>query len=369
VPDSPFLVTFLSLIALSAALLVGFLVYVVVRYSPIIGRIFEEKPLFLPLRLQPPAVREDVRFKAADGLELAGTYLRAQTSERVGVLVFCHEYLGDRWSYQPYIDSLRDAGFDLFTFDFRNHGASGSEPTYRPLQWLTDHEVNDLEAALAYLRSRDDHDAAGFCLLGVSRGGSAALAVAAEARDVWGVVTDGAFPTHGTMFAYVLRWAEIYVGNEVLWKHMPHWVFHFLATSGRLRSEKRLRCRFPSLEAAVPRIAPRPWLMIHGGKDAYIGPGIAETLFGMARSPKEKWIVPGAKHNRCREVQPEAYRERLGAFLGKYAPRRPISAKASEPAGEAAEWPGPAAAARIDLPLENNEVPVSAAKLAEPVSG
>ena len=36
-----------------ASLLVAFLVYVVIRYTPIIGRIFEEKPLFLPLRVPP----------------------------------------------------------------------------------------------------------------------------------------------------------------------------------------------------------------------------------------------------------------------------------------------------------------------------
>ena len=30
-----------------------FLTYVVVKYSPIVGRIFEEKPMFLPLRVAP----------------------------------------------------------------------------------------------------------------------------------------------------------------------------------------------------------------------------------------------------------------------------------------------------------------------------
>jgi pimeloyl-ACP methyl ester carboxylesterase len=330
VPVSPFVVAFLSLLAASLAILIVFLSYVAVRYTPIIGRIFEEKPLFLPLRLQPPAEREDVRFVTADGLELEGTYLVARTGPRVGVIVFCHEYLSDRWSYQPYADGLRDLGFDVFTFDFRNHGSSASEPTYRPLQWLTDHEVRDLNAALGYLRSRPDRDPAGVGLFGVSRGGSAALTVAAQALDVWGVITDGAFPTHGTMFAYILRWAEIYVGAEVHWKSMPVWIWHFLGHVGRLRSERRLNCRFPHVEGAVAELAPRPWLMIHGARDAYIGPAIAERLFDRARDPKQKWIVPGAKHNRCREVQPADYAARLAAFLEQYAPRRPLAPQAAE---------------------------------------
>ena len=51
----------------------------------------------------------------------------------------------------------------------------------------------------------------------------------------------------------------------------------------------------------LARLAPRPWLMIHGEKDAYISPTIARELFVRAGEPKELWIVPNAKHNRCRD--------------------------------------------------------------------
>jgi alpha-beta hydrolase superfamily lysophospholipase len=316
---------------LALAVVGAFLVYAAVRYAPIIGRIFEEKPLFLPLRLDPKERGEAVRFTTEDGLELAGSYFQARTDTRTGVLVFCHEYLGDRWSYLPYTDHCRDLGFDIFTFDFRNHGSSGSEPTYHPLQWVTDHEVRDLRAALRYVRSRPDCDQADVGLFGVSRGGSTALRVAASDPGIWGVITDGAFPTRGTMLAYILRWAEIYVGNPYLWKGMPLWVFRYVSWTGRLRSEQRLNCRFPDVERAVARLAPRPWLMIHGAKDAYIGPEIAKTLFAEAREPKELWIVPKAKHNRCREVDPEAYASRVRAFLERYAPRR-VPQPANRPA-------------------------------------
>lgn len=312
--------------AATALLLLGaFLVYAAVRYAPIIGRIFEEKPLFLPLRLAPEPGGEDVRFRTDDGLELGGTYFKATTPTRVGILVFCHEYLSDRWSFQPYVNPLRALGYDLFTFDFRNHGRSDSDPNYRPLQWATDHEVRDLRAALKYLRSRPEHDPAGVGLFGVSRGGSTALLVAARDPGVWGVISDGAFPTRGTMLAYILRWAEIYVSNPYLWKSMPVWIFRYLGWVGRVRSERRLNCRFPDVERAAARLAPRPWLMIHGAKDAYIGPDIARTLFAEAREPKELWVVPKAKHNRCREVAPDEYAARVRGFLARFAPRRPLA--------------------------------------------
>jgi pimeloyl-ACP methyl ester carboxylesterase len=306
---------------LTLAALVAFLAYAAVRYTPIIGRIFEDKPMFLPLRVPRIEEGDDVRFKTGDGLDLAGTYLKARTSRRTGVLVFCHEYLSDRWSVLPYADHLRDQGFDLFTFDYRNHGESGVDPAYKPLQWVTDHELTDLDAALAYLRTRPDADLAGVGLFGVSRGGGTALCVASRDPRVWGVITDGAFPTRGTMLAYILRWAEIYVGSKYLWKAAPVVVFDYLGWVSRLRAQARLRLRYANVERGVARLSPRPWLAIHGQKDAYIGVDIARELFNRAGGPKELWIVEGAKHNRCREKEPVAYADRIVSFLLRYAPR------------------------------------------------
>jgi alpha-beta hydrolase superfamily lysophospholipase len=272
---------------------------------------------------------EVVRFPTADGLELVGTMLRSRTVERVGTIVFCPEYLGDRASVTLYTDGLREAGFDLFTFDFRNHGESATDPTYRPMQWVSDLELIDLRAALSYVKSRPDADPAGLALLGISRGGGTALAVAADDPTIWAVATDGAFPTFGTMHAYCLRWAEIYVRPPWLWRHMPKSIFRFAAWVGRVSSQGRHGRVYPSLERAVGRIAPRPWFMIHGERDAYISPNIARRLFAHAREPKESWIVPGAKHNRCNEVDPVAYAGRLTAFFLRHAPRS--SAPPTEP--------------------------------------
>src|SRR5690606_24048665 len=106
----------------------GFLIYAIVKYTPVIGRIFEEKPVFFPMRAEARPEGEEVRFRTSDNLELVGSYFPARTAQRLGVVVFCHEYLGNRWSALPYADYLRDTGFDLFSFDFRNHGNSESEP-------------------------------------------------------------------------------------------------------------------------------------------------------------------------------------------------------------------------------------------------
>ena len=311
----------LQLIAIPVFGVLAFLLYITIRYTPVIARIFEEKPVFFPLRAEATIDGEEVTFRTADDLELVGTYFKARTEGRAGVLVFCHEFLGNRWSALPYADSLRDLGFDLFSFDFRNHGNSDSEDGYDPLQWVCGREIRDLNAALDYLCSRPDRDPAGFGLFGVSRGAGTAICVGSGRLDVWGVATDGAFPTRGTMLAYILRWAEIYVGRHAIWRCMPVAIFRFIGWVGRLRSQWRLRRVFPDIERAVSRIAPRPLFMIHGQRDNYIGPEIARTLFNSAREPKSFWIVDGAKHNRCREVRPDEYRRRIGLFFRQAAPR------------------------------------------------
>jgi pimeloyl-ACP methyl ester carboxylesterase len=305
--------------------LIGALVvlYVVAKYAPLISRHFEAQPPFMPLRISPLDQGEAVDFLTDDGVRLSGSYLRARTELQSGLIVFCHEYLSDRWSFHPYADHLRDRGFNLFAFDFRNHGASDSEPSYDPMQWASDREVNDLRAALGYLRTRPDHDAAGFGLFGISRGGTTALLAAAVESDVWGVVTDGAFPTRGTMIPYIIRWAEIYVKSQFLRSLIPGWLFGILSWSARRQAERRLNCRFPSVEAAAARIAPRPWLLIHGERDAFISSEIARGLFKHGKNPRELWMVPEARHNACRESDPAAYDARLVDFLERFAPRRP----------------------------------------------
>ncbi|MGC1718793.1 MAG: alpha/beta hydrolase, partial [Isosphaeraceae bacterium] len=108
----------------------------------------------------------------------------------------------------------------------------------------------------------------------------------------------------------------------------PGWLYSFLGWVSLLDSQRRLKCRFPDIETAARRLSPRPWLLIHGERDAYIGPEIAKSLFDHAREPKKMWLVPAAKHNRCRECEPEAYAARITEFLGQHAPRRPVAAAA-----------------------------------------
>jgi len=330
---STLLIALAVLAALPVLIFGGFLAFTIWAYCPVIRRIFEERPMFQPLKVTPEDLGESASFRTADGLTLKGSYFKARTDSRVGVLVFCHEFLSDRWSYAPYLDHLRDRGFDVFSFDFRSHGASAVDPDYEPLQYASDREVEDLRSALSYLRSRPDRDLAGYGLFGVSRGGGTALLVGSMEPDVWGVVTDGAFATRGTMTAYIVRWAEIYVRCRWFLAIVPRFIFEILGDVARGGTERARHCSYPSVEKAVASLSPRPWLQIHGLRDVYIGTDIARELFSWASEPRDQWLVPHAKHNRCRETAPEEYARMLGEFVDRHAPRRPLAELEEEAVG------------------------------------
>jgi pimeloyl-ACP methyl ester carboxylesterase len=303
-------------------LLVGtllfFLIYTAIVcciFLPTITRVFEESPIFSPPEEPPDPTAENVRFQTSDGLWLQGSWLAATGSERRGVIVFCHEYLSNRWSCRPYCETLRAIGYDIFTFDFRNHGESDSLSSYIPMHWASNCEVRDLRAALAHVRSRRGEGNGWIGLLGVSRGGSTAMLAAAVEPCVQAVVTDGAFPTNLTQLAYMLRWAKIYIGEGLLYRFTPDWYYSLLCGIARNLAARRHGCRFPRVAKGVRKISPRRLLIIHGEKDSYIVPEIAEQLFDRAREPKEFWLVPGAKHNAAIQVASDSYGRRLVEFF------------------------------------------------------
>jgi alpha-beta hydrolase superfamily lysophospholipase len=218
----------------------------------------------------------------------------------------------------PYCQFLVEQGFDVFALELRGQGDSKSQPGYEPLQWVTEFDVADMHAALAYLKRRPDADPRGIGFFGISKGGSAGIIAAASDDYVRCCVTDGIFGTRTTMIPYMRKWVAIVSTRHWLQNILPRWYYGLLADAGLRRIRQDCGCQFPSLERALPRLAPRPLLMIHGDSDTYIKPEMAERLYNVARPPKELWIVKGAKHNQALLVAAEEYRERVLTFFQRH---------------------------------------------------
>ncbi len=303
-------------------LLLGLHYYLRWKYLHFMVRIFQEKPLFIIPRGQPDPTAEDVTLRTADGLSLKGCYLKARGPRR-GVILFGLEFGSNRWACIPYCEDLLVAGYDVFTWEPRNQGDSDRQPGYDPLQWVTQYELHDVRAALDYLKRRPDADPRGIGFFGISKGGSTGLIVFADDPYVRCFVTDGIFATYTTLVPYMRQWFRIYNDHYALQGLLPSWYYGVIGKVGLRWAERERHCRFPYLERAMPKLAPRPLLMIHGGGDTYIKPEMARALFDLAREPKEFWLVEGAKHNQAFHLAGEEYRRRVLEFFDRHLAAAP----------------------------------------------
>ena len=277
---------------------------------------FENGPPF-----QVPSSEEDTRgeritIETADGLQLQGSLFHHLDRTPRGVIVFCHEFTGSHSTAMPYCEGLFEAGFDILTFDFRNHGSSDLQPDYVPLHWLSDHEMYDVQAAIECAAAIPELAGLPIGLFGVSRGGAAALVAAARNAAVEAVASDGGYGTNTLMQFHTPRWALLVV-PAWLYNLIPWW--HSLLTLALVRwwSQKRRGVPFTPVERWLPRLATRDVLLISGGSDNYVVPEVTRKLHALIGGRcDEPWIVPRAKHNRARSTEPREYDRRLVEFFG-----------------------------------------------------
>lgn len=291
---------------------------IVRKYIPVVLRIFQEKPLFMLPFGKPVPEAEHVEFTTPDGVKLCGEYLKT-TQPRKGVILFGLEFGSNRWACVPYCEFLREAGYDIFSFEMRGQGNSPAQAGYEPLQWVTDFELIDYRTAIEYLKSRPDKDPRGVGLFGLSKGASAALMIAAEDDFIRCFVVDGIFSLITTMLPYMSQWVMIYTHIPWVAKHIPNWYLRIAARIAIKKIQDLRNCHYPTtMESCMAKLAPRPLLMIHGGADNYIKPAMAQALFDLAKQPKELWIVEKAKHNQAFHLAADEYKRRVLAFFDKH---------------------------------------------------
>ena len=309
-------------IALTCASLVTFAAAILAKYVRICLNIFVDThpPMSMMLDFQ-PLRGEVVRFRSFDGISLRGMHLNTPIREDYrGTIVFCHEFSADMYSCARYIRPLIDAGFDVFTFDFRGHGDSSAAGSYRPLQWPSDKEMEDVLGACAYVEAMLEAEGLSprIGLFGVSRGAGAGILAAATDANIAAIVTDGAFSTAETLVAFMKRWASIFARVRLVYENHPEAFWRLLAWLLMRFAQPRLRRRFPSVLRALREMQPRPMLMIHGQKDSYIRVEHARQLFAAAPGPKQLWVVPSAKHNQPAVVAPDEYTIKTVAFFRQH---------------------------------------------------
>jgi len=310
-------------IALTCISLLTFVALLLAKYIRICLNIFIDTPP--PLSMGPVDFQrlpgEEVRFRSFDGTSLRGMHLHtANRPAYKGTIVFCHEYGSDMYSCARYARPLVEVGFDVFTFDFRGHGESSNWGKYRPLQWPSDKEMEDVLGAFAHVESvlAAEGKPVELGVFGISRGAGASLLAASSDPSVKAIVCDGAFSTDTTLIALMKRWAHIFARVRLVYEHHTETTWRLLLWLMMRFAQPKMACRYPSVRKALKEMQPRPILFIHGQRDSYIRVDQTQLLYRAAPCPKYLWIVQGAKHNQSVVVEPAQYASRTIAFFRRH---------------------------------------------------
>jgi uncharacterized protein len=267
----------------------GFVVFFEVVLSVAFAYVYTHaaRPVVPAAALRAPY--EEVTFTTSDGLELAGWYIPSKNG--AAVIAF-----PGRKGPQPHARMLARHGYGVLLFDRRGEGESEGDPN--TLGWAGD---RDLEAALAFLRSRRDVDPDRIGGLGLSVGGEMLLQSTAESNALKAVVSEGA----GTRS---IR-EHVHMSGAAKWILLPQWSVITAATAVFSNHAPP-----PDLNELVGRIAPRPVFLIytpHGQGAETLNP----TFYAAARDPKTLWEIPEAGHTGGIDVRPQEYERRVIAFF------------------------------------------------------
>ena len=257
---------------------------------------------------------EEVRFESdVDRIPIAGWLLRS-SGDRAIVLghgLNCYGWSGS----QPELAyAYVDAGFHVLVFDFRGHGRSGGDRL--GLGW---DERRDVRAAVNLLLGRG-FEPGKIGIHGGSYGAAAALLAAAAIPEIGGVVADSAF---ADMRDIMERQIKERTG-------VPIQIARLLRPGITLVAWLLYSLDFGAIppERAVPGIAPRPILFIHGDEDHTIPVEHARRFKAASQNPADElWILPGLGHTEgirrhgkgCVHGEPspmrEAYLKKVTAFF------------------------------------------------------
>lgn len=219
--------------------------------------------------------REDMNVKEFTLLTKDGTTISVShfLHGHQNVCILAHGFMGSK--HRPYITRLSQRlseHFDIITFDFRGHGASGGVCNGM-------REFYDIKSAIDYAKNNWYKKIA---LIGFSLGGIASIYAAAKFHDVDALVTVST-PADTEAIRPNAKWlfwmANNWFGRLVL----RTWV--------RLDSAPEL----PKPVTVIDQVSPIPILIVHGRKDTLHYVQEAEILYQKAKEPKELVIIEGMK--------------------------------------------------------------------------
>lgn len=133
---------------------------------------------------------ENTFFKSTSGNDLNAWLIKPKSNYNGTTLYFLHGNSGHMVYMFPLMTPFVEAGYQVFTIDYSGFGFSPGEATRKNV-------IQDGNAGLDYLLSREDIQFDQLLIYGQSLGGHLACVVASENQDkIDGLVVEGAFSSH-----------------------------------------------------------------------------------------------------------------------------------------------------------------------------
>jgi hypothetical protein len=222
---------------------------------------------------------ERLIFKSAGHRLIGALHKPSDMKAPPSAVLVLHGFPGMAPILNDVVSSLCQAGFAPMSFHYK--GCWGSGGSYSFLGAL-----RDTQKALDLVVNREDLDINNLNIIGHSFGGLIAILMAAKNEMIKGVtalcpVANMKAELSSMRAKNILQRGLPFVSGFPMRKAVKEW--------------ETLSRQYEPIDY-VEKIAPRPFLLIHGDKDDIIPLSCSKILFSKAFEPKKMSIVSGADH-------------------------------------------------------------------------
>lgn len=234
---------------------------------------------------------------------LDANYIPDKQSNKTAIIL--HGYMNNKNSMAAYASLFHHLGYNTLLPDARAQGQSQGK--YIGYGWI---EKADVKKWINKVIAKNGKNSK-IVVFGVSMGGATAMMTSGEKlpSQVKAFIEDCGYTDvkdeieHEAKSLYHMQTIPRFPLVEILSGINRLQVGYFLKDGSSLNQLKKNK---------------RPILFIHGAKDTFVPTKMVYHNYDADHSPKELWVVPGAKHAKSFARHPHDYEKHVAHFLNKY---------------------------------------------------